>query len=216
MSDYITERNKQLRSQGKLYYIPEHRLIKLNEVPLSRRARVNFKNLPEHERFHNNDPLPATVNVRKDGRLDIEWDNGHSCVIYPKYVNIYKLELKEEQQKMVNFNIQAKASKILRRHDYKKKSIEYCCKAGICPICGEKLEVVEKINKYKNKLFFGLITETREYKSFRVFCPQRHKIIHPELGQINSLGSIIWEDCITEVGKKHKENYSHYPEDSWI
>jgi len=49
---------------------------------------VNFKN---QSSCFDNDPMPAKIKPY-NGRLDVEWVNGSSCVIDVNYINIWELD----------------------------------------------------------------------------------------------------------------------------
>lgn len=51
---------------------------------MSETILANFK---KPERFFGNDMLPATMTPHK-GRVYVKWDNGHSCTIDKKLLNI--------------------------------------------------------------------------------------------------------------------------------
>lgn len=74
------------------YIIPDE--LKKDLIPSTNdvkgRYRVNFKESETIGGVTNNDPLPATIKPH-NGRLSVVWDNGWSCVIDAKALNIFKL-----------------------------------------------------------------------------------------------------------------------------
>lgn len=63
---------------------------KLILLPISNEVSGKFlTNFKESNNYYLNDPLPAVIKPYNN-RLDIQWENGHSCVIDASYINIYK------------------------------------------------------------------------------------------------------------------------------
>lgn len=93
-------------------------------------------------------------------------------------------------------------NKAIKLIDDKKISIinfNKCIEAGICPTCGEALEI-ETVNKtYITVNIFGWLKKTLKYKQYNAVCPNKHLLIDPNTEfNVSNIESSIYSRCINK------------------
>lgn len=97
-------------------------------------------------------------------------------------------------------NIIQKAEDIISAHDKAVKDFETVCHAGICPVCGETLELHSETIEYIQTVVGPLSKKEvpREAEQITIACPEGHKLIHPKGYDASGTGLFLWQGCLNK------------------
>lgn len=113
------------------------------------------------------------------------------------------METESKGKIVVAYIIIKKASDIIIESEKNTRQVKSCLKAGICPICGEPLQL------YMERLLWF-------FKSCKVICPNGHDLFHPMLGDMSDPTSEEYASCINyEIRGRYDEHIRNVRSDNF-
>lgn len=113
--------------------------------------------------------------------------------------------------------IMSKAEDLLESHYKKIKDFKNSLKAGICPTCEKVLKIKTIKHEYKKQIgWLFKKTVKRNFKDYKVVCPDNHPIIDPrDNSDRSNICCYEWGHTINfEILKCHNDNTEDWYDDS--